>query len=125
VIRISVSVMQPVGRYDGAGPVLSMPACGAISNTSPLAVTAPSEQGAVGGNRLPHRPLSGYQVSVGRACLEYHSRSQVSGKIIEVFHMARLATGNVLPSSFEPFSRRIEYIVAIVQQQARLSETAS
>ena len=54
------SVMQPVGRSDGAGPVLSMPVCGAISNTSPLAVTAPSEQGAVGGNRVPHRPLSGY-----------------------------------------------------------------
>jgi hypothetical protein len=47
------------------------------------------------------------------------------GKIIEAFHKARLAMGNMLPSHFESFSRMIESIVASEQQQAMRSEPRS
>jgi len=39
-------------------------------------------------------------------------------KIIEAYRRARLARGIAHPSPFESFSRMIEFIVAIEQQQA-------
>jgi hypothetical protein len=85
-------------------PVLSIPACGAISKKSPLAVTAHSEHGTAGGNRLPL--LAGRRISGGRQSFGWEPPFWISRRYARPMSDFYVSMGAFISSPTMPMAKQ-------------------